>query len=95
MHAVAGYSGQIGFISAMSDRFCATCNRVRLTSTGFLKTCLCHGHGVDLKTAMAKGADDAELRRLILEAVATKPAGHTFSFAPRPEEPFFMHAVGG
>lgn len=95
MYAVGGYSGQIGFISAMSDRFCATCNRVRLTSTGFLKTCLCHGHGVDLKTAMAKGADDAELRRLILEAVATKPAGHTFSFAPRPEEPFFMHAVGG
>ena len=95
MYAAAGYPGRVGFISAMSDRFCASCNRVRLTSTGFLKTCLCHGHGVDLKTAMAQGADDAELRRLILEAVAAKPDGHTFSFAPRPEEPFFMHAVGG
>lgn len=95
MYAVDGYPGHVGFISAMSDRFCASCNRVRLTSAGFLKTCLCHGHGVDLKRAMAEGADDAELRRLILVAVADKPGGHTFSFAPRAEEPFFMHAVGG
>ena len=95
MYAVEGYPGRVGFISAMSDRFCASCNRVRLTSAGFFKTCLCHGHGVNLKAAMAEGADDAALRRLILDAVADKPGGHTFSFAPRAEETFFMHAVGG
>lgn len=95
MYAVKGYFGQVGFIAALTGRFCPACNRVRLTSTGFLKTCLCHEAGVDLKGAIADGASDEDLRRLVLDAVAGKPAGHTFAFPGSGERRFFMNTVGG
>lgn len=95
MHTVKGYPGFVGYIAALSGRFCSACNRVRLTSTGFLKTCLCHDAGVDLKAAMTTGATDKELRQLILGAVADKPGGHTFSFSDPEGDRFFMNTVGG
>lgn len=95
MYNVQGYPGLVGFIAALSDRFCAACNRVRLTATGYLKSCLCHEAGVDLREAMAKGADDEELRQLIVNAVADKPNGHTFSFSDPGEDRFSMNSVGG
>ena len=95
LYEVEGYPGFIGFISAMTGKFCSICNRVRLTSTGFLKTCLCHDVGVDLKTAMQRGVSDKELTSIIIDAVREKPAGHTFSFAPSLEREFFMHSIGG
>jgi len=87
--------GYIGFIAAMTNKFCATCNRVRLTSTGFFKTCLCHDVGVDLKAVMRNGAGDKELANIITAAVRNKPEGHSFSFAPSREDGFFMHSIGG
>jgi len=87
--------GYIGFIAAMTNKFCATCNRVRLTSTGFFKTCLCHDVGVDLKAAMRNGVGDKELANIIIAAVRNKPEGHSFSFAPSREGIFFMHSIGG
>ncbi len=48
-YRIPGYQGSIGLISAMHGKFCASCNRVRLTSTGFLKTCLCYEDGTDLR----------------------------------------------
>lgn len=95
VYRAGGYSGSIGFIAALSGRFCASCNRVRLTSTGFLKTCLCHDAGVNLRTPLRGGANDSDLRTAILEAVAAKPSGHTFSFADTGEKGFFMNSVGG
>lgn len=95
LFSIAGYTGYVGFIAAVSGRFCASCNRVRLTSTGFLKTCLGHGDGVDLKAAMADGADDAVLCRIIRQAVAAKPAGHAFSYTDRTGETEYMNAIGG
>ena len=50
MYTIAGGSGKIGFISALSDHFCATCNRLRLTPDGKLRTCLFSDAEVDLKT---------------------------------------------
>lgn len=47
-YRLAGYAATIGFISALSKKFCHACNRVRLTSLGYLKTCLHHDTGVDL-----------------------------------------------
>jgi cyclic pyranopterin phosphate synthase len=95
-YAVPGRTGGIGFISALSHRFCQTCNRVRLTSSGFLKTCLHHKAGLDLREPLRSGASEAELAALIRKAVQAKPGGHSFSFAPVPgEESFFMHSVGG
>lgn len=71
-----GFRGKIGFISAMSHKFCHQCNRVRLTASGFLKTCLQYETGVDL-APLLDGSDQA-----ILEAVRTailrKPTAHRF-----------------
>ncbi|MDR1243259.1 MAG: GTP 3',8-cyclase MoaA [Deltaproteobacteria bacterium] len=95
VYSVEGYSGFIGFIAALSARFCGHCNRVRLVSTGFLKTCLCHEAGVDLRTPLRAGGTDGELTRIIREAVRNKPKGHTF-FLNSPEERLFnMNSVGG
>ena len=95
MYTVDNYPGLVGFIAALSGRFCSQCNRVRLTSTGFLKTCLCYEAGVDLKEAIARQATDVELRQLIVAAVNSKPDGHTFSFSKTGGDHFFMNTVGG
>lgn len=94
-YAADGYPGFIGFISPMTGRFCASCNRVRLTSTGFFKTCLCHDNGINLRTAMRDGLSDADLAALIIRAVKAKPSGHGLSFTAPAEQGFFMNSVGG
>jgi cyclic pyranopterin phosphate synthase len=95
VYSVPGHPGHIGFIAALSGRFCDACNRVRLTSTGFLKTCLCHDAGVDCRAPMRAGATDGELLRMLRQAVDGKPKGHAFSLPPDKENGFFMNAVGG
>lgn len=95
VYSAKGYPGYIGFIAALSNCFCASCNRIRFTATGFLKTCLYHDTGVDLGSSIRGGANDAELRRRFLEAVANKPSGHTFSFTAKEKNIFFMNSVGG
>ena len=74
----AGFTGRVGFISAMTHQFCSGCNRVRLTAAGFLKTCLQYDQGVDLKALLEAGADDAALQAAIEEAIRSKPASHHF-----------------
>lgn len=73
-----GFEGKIGFISAISHKFCHNCNRVRLTSDGFLKTCLQYGEGIDLKQAIAGGLSDEQLLEVIRTAVYQKPLAHRF-----------------
>lgn len=70
---VGGSPGTIGFIHAMSDHFCARCNRLRLTSDGHLRTCLFSDDEVDLKPALRPAIDEERLRALLREAVASKP----------------------
>ena len=48
-YSIPGFKGKIGFISAVSHKFCQTCNRVRMTAEGYLKTCLQYDTGVNLK----------------------------------------------
>lgn len=76
--SVPGFSGRLGFISAVSHKFCARCNRVRLTSAGFLKLCLDHDLGVSLREPLREGLDDAGLLALMKDAIANKPDGHRF-----------------
>ena len=75
---VEGFSGKIGFISAVSHKFCGECNRIRLTSQGFLKTCLQYAAGRDLREVIRSGGSDEVLKAVILEALAEKPDGHVF-----------------
>jgi cyclic pyranopterin phosphate synthase len=97
MYSLESYPGLVGFIAALSGRFCASCNRVRLVSTGFLKTCLCHEAGIDLRGPLREGASDAKLTQIIRDAVSQKPQGHVFSFdkAKADVAGFNMNSVGG
>ncbi|MEG1409988.1 MAG: GTP 3',8-cyclase MoaA [Terrisporobacter sp.] len=72
------FKGCIGFISAISNEFCETCNRVRLTSSGFLKLCLHYNKGIDLKEPMRSGISDYDLKDIIYHAIENKPLGHKF-----------------
>ena len=69
--------GRIGFISAMSRPFCDTCNRLRLTATGVLRSCLFEGGEVDLRPMLRRGDDDAALSAAMVRCVAQKPDVHS------------------
>ena len=73
-------AGRVGFISAMSAPFCSTCNRLRLTATGVLRSCLFEGGEVDLKPMLRGGADAPRRRHLLGRAMADcvrlKPDAH-------------------
>ncbi|MBN2720694.1 MAG: GTP 3',8-cyclase MoaA [Proteobacteria bacterium] len=75
-YRIPGHAGTVGFISAMSDHFCAGCNRIRLTSDGKLLTCLFSEAETDLLTPMRSGAGDNEILSLIEEAVRQKASWH-------------------
>ncbi len=75
-YRIPGARGKLGFISAVTDPFCATCNRMRLTSDGRLHLCLLRDDEVDLRAAIRGGAGSAEIEQIIRHAVAIKPWGH-------------------
>jgi cyclic pyranopterin phosphate synthase len=68
--------GDLGFISSVTEPFCASCNRARLTADGRLRLCLLREGEVDLLTPLRSGATLEELRQLILEGIWHKPWGH-------------------
>lgn len=70
--------GCIGFISAISHEFCESCNRIRLTSNGFLKLCLHYNKGIDLKAPIRSGISDEDLKELIHDTIWNKPLSHKF-----------------
>lgn len=72
-------AGKVGFISAVSHKFCDDCNRVRLTADGFLKTCLQFDSGVSLKELLNSGSSDAAIQAAIEKAITEKPICHSFS----------------
>ncbi|RYG66803.1 GTP 3',8-cyclase MoaA, partial [bacterium] len=65
-----------GFITSMSNHFCETCNRMRLTSTGGLRPCLHQNAEVDARVVLRSGGSDEDLRLAFLEAAGMKWAGH-------------------
>jgi GTP 3',8-cyclase len=71
-----GAKGDIGFISSVTNPFCETCNRARLTADGRLRLCLLRENEVDLLTPLRAGASLEDLRRLILDGIWNKPWGH-------------------
>ncbi|KAG9314132.1 molybdenum cofactor biosynthesis prote [Chiua virens] len=73
---VPGYTGNIGFISSMSDHFCSSCNRLRLTADGQIKVCLFDAKEISLRDAVRSGATDEELLQIIGSAVLGKKEKH-------------------
>lgn len=76
---VAETGGRLGFITPLSHGFCEGCNRVRLTCTGTLHTCLGQNDATDLRAVLRHGGSSADLRAAIVEGVRGKPRGHDFS----------------
>lgn len=91
----AGFRGSIGFISPMSHEFCDRCNRVRLTADGFLKLCLNHRAGLDLRKLLREGISEAELEAALREAIAHKPKRHGFTEDIEDREIRRMNEIGG
>jgi GTP 3',8-cyclase len=88
-------SGEIGFINPVSEPFCADCNRVRLTAEGKLRTCLFSMHETDLREPMRAGASDAELERIVRDAVWRKELKHHVGEPGFRQPPRTMSAIGG
>lgn len=92
---IPGFRGSIGFISAIHGKFCHNCNRIRLTSTGQLKPCLCYQDHISLKEAIRSGSTE-EVYRLLLQAIEQKPKGHCFDKSPEQiTEKHKMAQIGG
>jgi cyclic pyranopterin phosphate synthase len=75
---IAETGGRLGLITPLSHNFCEACNRVRLTCTGTLHTCLGREDAADLRAVIRSGADDTALVEAIRAAVDAKPQGHDF-----------------
>ncbi|OHB77326.1 MAG: cyclic pyranopterin phosphate synthase MoaA [Planctomycetes bacterium RBG_16_64_10] len=90
-----GGKGTFGLVSPMTGKFCAKCNRLRLTSAGLIKICLHSNITFDLKARLRGGASDGEISALIREAVARKPASHELDRQPINRSDFLMCQVGG
>lgn len=90
-----GMQGCIGLIDAVSHGFCDRCNRLRLTSTGLLKPCLCYEQGVELRPLLRSGADDIALQSAIRAAILQKPAAHCFQQRENITEHKSMNQIGG
>ena len=93
-YTVPGWKGDIGFIAAVHGKFCASCNRVRLTSQGFLRPCLASETGCDLRALLRGGAADEELLQAIRETIWSKPREHHFGDNSMPATRG-MYRIGG
>lgn len=91
----AALLGRIGFIDAVSHKFCAGCNRVRLTSTGQLKPCLCYADSADLRALIRGGCTDEGLKDALRAAVYAKPRAHCFDTNAVITEKHAMSQIGG
>lgn len=85
---------RVGFITPISQHFCETCNRVRLSAEGVLYLCLGQEHSFDLRPVLRGGAGDEALQAAIVEALALKPAQHHFNEEPE-KIVRFMSKLGG
>ena len=95
---VAETGGKIGFITPMTHNFCESCNRVRITCTGTLHTCLGHEDATDLRQPLRASADDKLLSAAIDHAIGLKPKGHDFIIDRRHNRPSVgrhMSVTGG
>lgn len=94
---IPGFKGSVGFISAMHGKFCASCNRIRMTAQGFIKPCLCYSEGVDVFEAIRSDEENKsdKIRNLIAKAIDMKPCEHEFDNLSKVSENKRMVQIGG
>jgi cyclic pyranopterin phosphate synthase len=95
VYRFADGQGQIGFVNPVSEPFCADCNRIRLTAEGRLRTCLFSLRETDLREPLRAGADDAELERIVRDAVWRKELKHHVNDPGFVQPERTMSAIGG
>lgn len=93
-YRLPGGRGTVGFITPISEHFCYTCNRLRLTADGQLRPCLLSDREIDLRTPLRCGADAAEIKALILEGIRVKPRHHHLAEHRGPQRRT-MSEIGG
>jgi cyclic pyranopterin phosphate synthase len=89
-----GARGIVGFISPVSQPYCGTCNRMRLTADGKFHLCLLHDDELDVRRALREGAPDIVVQRILLRAVGAKPTGHRLDSGLSTEDRS-MYQLGG
>ncbi|RTZ92027.1 MAG: GTP 3',8-cyclase MoaA [Deltaproteobacteria bacterium] len=95
VYKIPDAKGEIGLISPLSNHFCGTCNRLRLTADGHLRPCLFSDTEVDVKTPLRAGADETELLRLLQKTLALKPKRHHMQSVSAPKCHRGMWSIGG
>src|SRR5690349_9533301 len=90
-----GHPGRIGIIASVTRPFCGTCDRIRLTADGQVRTCLFSNREFDVRTALRSGADDDALEAIVRGAVLRKLPGHLVGQKGFRQPERGMSAIGG
>lgn len=93
-HRLLGARGVVGFISPVTEPYCGTCNRMRLTADGRFHLCLLNDDELDVRAALRGGGGTARVADILLRAVAHKPTGHHLDVGRSTEERQ-MFQIGG
>ena len=96
LYKLADASGILGFITPVSSHFCSECNRLRLTSRGTLRPCLLSNRETDILTPLRNGADDEQLKQIMVTALKDKPLHHNLDTRTAQDVPLnHMTSIGG
>jgi cyclic pyranopterin phosphate synthase len=93
--SIAGHTGTVSFITSMSESFCATCNRIRLTADGSVKSCLFYPAEVNLRDRIREGASDQDIEEMIMYSLGQKPEAHPPAEEIAAEHNRSMIEIGG
>jgi len=94
-YRIEGTRSTVGFISPLSNAFCAKCNRLRLKANGMMKTCLHGKEDLDIRSLLRQGATHEEIKERIVSTVFDRPEEHFLNNPAVPHNDFVMTAVGG
>lgn len=94
-YRLPGAQGVFGFITPMSEQFCNSCNRIRLTADGKIKSCLLSNHETDIKSLLRKGCDNEAIYRLFTNTLRRKHLQHSLSYKDQASVRRPMVRVGG
>jgi cyclic pyranopterin phosphate synthase len=93
-YRIPGFTGSLGMISAIHGKFCHSCNRIRMTATGDIKSCLCYDKGINIRDAV-RNNDREQIRDILKEAILEKPMMHRFEDKNEITEHKKMVQIGG
>ena len=93
-YRIPGFHGSVGLISAIHGKFCDSCNRIRMTSTGEIKPCLCYENSLSVREAVRAGKNE-EVRKILEQAILGKPKMHCFEHLEDITEQKKMTQIGG